>query len=114
MCIRDRLYPLGLALAVPAGWLASRTGRIAEGDEHGSRGVAPLNAALAVALLALGLHNLPLALPAFLNVAFQWHTRRTVGKLIVAAAIVVNLTLFVGSLVFLASGQSFEQFRDIH
>jgi hypothetical protein len=36
-----------------------------------------------------------------------------VGWTIVGLAVLVNLGLFVGSVVFLASGQSFEQFRGI-
>ena len=58
----------------------------------------------------LGLHNVPLAAPAALNLAYQFHTRRAVGWTIVTVAVVANLALFAGSLVFLASGQSFEEF----
>jgi len=105
------LYPLGLSLAIPAWWLAFRVERYTtEEDRYGKRTVA-LNGWLGVCLLGLGLHNLPLAAPAVLNIAYQFHTRRAVGWTIVTVAIAANLALFVGSLVFLASGQSFEQFQ---
>lgn len=60
--------------------------------------------------MALGLHNLPLAAPALFNLGYCLHSRRPVGWAIAGLAVAVNLGLFVGSLVFLASGQSFEQF----
>ena len=104
------LYPLGLALAVPAWLLFAGVPRLAAGDPGGSKRSAALNLWLGIALPALGLHNLPLALPAYLNLAYQFHRRRALGRVIVAAAILANLALFAGSLVFLASGQSFEQF----
>jgi len=44
---------------------------------------------------------------------YHLHSRRVVGWAIVSMAVVVNLGLFIGSLIFLASGQSFEQFRGI-
>jgi hypothetical protein len=72
-----------------------------------------LNAWLALTLLALGLHNLPLAAPALLNLGYHLHSRRVVGWAFVSLAVVVNVGLFIGSLIFLASGQSFEQFRGI-
>jgi hypothetical protein len=37
-------------------------------------------------------------------------SRRLVGWTIVGAAVVVNFGLFIASLIFLASGRSFEQF----
>ena len=104
------LYPLGLALAVPAWWLFLGVPRLAAGDEGWSRRAAALNLWLGIALLAFGLHNFPLAAPAVLNLAYQFHRRRAVGWTIVALAILAKLALFAGSLVFLASGQSFEQF----
>jgi hypothetical protein len=66
---------------------------------------------LSITLLGLGLHNLPLAAPGFLNIAYHLHSGRVVGRVIVGMAVVVSVALFIGSLVFLASGQSFEQFR---
>jgi len=68
---------------------------------------------MAITLLALGLHNLPLAAPAFLNISYHLHSGRVVGWAIVGMAVVVNVGLFIGSVIFLASGQSFEQFSRI-
>ena len=70
-----------------------------------------LNAWLAVTLMALGLHNLPLAAPSLLNIGYRLHSRRAIGMAIVSVAVVFNVALFVGALIFMASGQSFEQFR---
>lgn len=105
------LYPLGLVLAVPAWWLVFRVPRyVMEEDRYRNRMVA-LNAWLGICLLGLGLHNFPLAAPAALNIAYQFHTKRAVGWTIVTVAVTANIALLVGSLVFLASGQSFEQFQ---
>ena len=107
------LYLIGAALAVPSWWLILHTRRILEPLEGHGRGTLGLNAWLAVTLLGLGLHNLPLAAPGFLNIAYHLHSGRIVGWAIVGLSAVVNAGLFFGSLVFLASGQSFEQFRNI-
>lgn len=106
------LYMIGAALAIPSWWLIYHTREILDSDNHG-RGTLALNAWLAITLLALGFHNLPLAAPAFLNVGYHLHSRRVVGSVIVGITVVVNLGLFIGSLIFLLSGQSFEQFRGI-
>ena len=103
------LQPLGLALAVPA-WLFHGAARLAAGEERWRRRVAALDLWLGAFLLALGPHNLPLAVPAFLALAYQLHGRRAVGWTIVAATIAVQAALFAGSLVFLASGRTFEEF----
>ncbi len=107
------LYLLGLGLAIPSWWLVSRAGRSPKDDGLGRTGAPVLNIWLGLSLLALGLHNWVLAAPAGLNVAYQYHTRRRVGWLIMAVATVGYLGLFIGSLVFLASGQSFEQFSGL-
>ncbi len=104
------LVPLGLALAVPAWLLFAGVDRLAAGEERWSRRTVALDAWLGIFLLALGLHNFPLAAPAALNLAYRFHARRAVGWAILTVAIAANLALFAGSLVFLASGQSFEQF----
>jgi hypothetical protein len=98
-------YVIGAALALPS-WALIR--RCADQRE---RVTLALNAWTAATLLALGLHNLPLAAPGLLNVGYHLQARPRVGWAIVAAAVVVNLGLLAGSLVFLASGQTFEQFR---
>jgi hypothetical protein len=105
------LYPLGLALAIPAWWLAFRAGRYVNREDRYSKRIVALNSWLGVCLIALGLHSLPLAAPAALNIAYQFHSKRAVGWTIVTVAIAANLALFVGSMIFLASGQSFEQFQ---
>jgi hypothetical protein len=51
--------------------------------------------------------------PALFNIGYRPHSRRLVGWAIVGMAVVVNVGLFIGSVIFLASGQSFEQFRGI-
>ena len=107
------LYPLGLALAIPAWWLAFRARRYVIVEERYRGRLVILNVYLALFLLSLGLHNFPLAAPAILNIAYQFHTRRYLGWTIATMAVAANLALFVGSLVFLASGLSFEQFRGI-
>lgn len=103
------LYLIGIALAVPAGWLSLHTRRVLVSDQHG-RATLMLNSWLGVTLLALGIPNLPLALPALFNIGYHLHSRRAMGWAIVSLAVVLNVGLFVGSLIFLASGQSFEQF----
>jgi hypothetical protein len=108
-------YAIGLALAVPAGLLVRQALHLpasAEpGKEHGNTRTIVLNGWLALTLLVLGPQNFPLALPGLLNIAYALHSRPAVGWSVVALAAFVNIGLFVGSLVFLASGQSFEQFR---
>jgi hypothetical protein len=105
------LYPLGLALAIPAWWLAFDAGRIASFEQRWQGKLLALNSWLGLCLLALGLHNLPLAGPAALNIAYLFHSRQIVGWTIVSVAIVAMPALFIASPMFLASGQSFEQFR---
>ncbi len=106
-------YLIGTALAVPSWWLIHHTrAMLASDDDHGRMTIG-LNAWLVVTLLAFGIHNLPLAAPGLLNIGYHVHSGRGLGWAIVGLAIIVNAALFVGSLVFLASGQSFEQFRGI-
>ncbi|MGH9751516.1 MAG: hypothetical protein ACREA2_01930 [Blastocatellia bacterium] len=107
------LYVIGAVLAAPSWSLIYHTRKaLASGDEYG-RATLVLNAWLALTLLALGIHNLPLAAPAFFNIGYHLNSRRVVGWAIVTMAVVINVGLFIGSLIFLASGQSFEQFRGI-
>jgi hypothetical protein len=105
------VYPLGFALAIPAWWLAFRAERYVTREDRYSKRIVALNSWLGVCLVGLGLHNLPLAAPAALNLGYQFHRKRAVGWTIVTVAIAANLVLFVGSIIFLASGQSFEQFQ---
>jgi hypothetical protein len=107
------LYAIGLAVAVPSWWLIHHTRRVlASSDDHG-RATLGLNAWVSLTLLALGVHNLPLAVPGVLNIGYHLHSGRAVGWAIIAIAVVVHVGLFIGSVIFLASGQSFEQFRGV-
>ena len=105
-------YLIGIALAIPSWWLIVHAWSAGTLDNQDGRTL-KLNAWLAASLLALGLHNLPLAAPALLNVGYVLNTRRVVGWLLVGASVIVNVGLFVGSVVFWLSGQSFEQFRGL-
>ena len=106
-------YVIGTGLAVPSWWLIHHALNVLASDHDHGRTTLVLNAWLAITLLALGIHNLPLAAPALLNIGYHLHSRRVVGWAIVSMAVVINVSLFIGSLIFLASGQSFEQFRGI-
>lgn len=101
-------YAIGAAIAVPSWWLVQHAVS-AVNDEN--RRTLVLNAWLVGTLAAMGIHNLVLASPGVLNIGYHMHSRQAVGWTIVAAWVVFNLTLFVGSIIFFASGQSFEQFR---
>lgn len=70
-----------------------------------------LNAWLGAALLVMGPHNAPLAAPAILNIAYRAQSRRWIGGAILVVLAVIYAALLVGSLVFFATGQSFEQFQ---
>jgi hypothetical protein len=103
-------YVIGIVLAVPSWWLIYHArGMLATGRDNG-RMTMVLNAWLAITLLALGIHNLPLAAPAFFNIGYYLHSRRVVGWALVSMLVVANVVLFIGALIFLASGQSFEEF----
>jgi hypothetical protein len=66
---------------------------------------------MAAALIVLGLINIPLAIPAFLNIAYARHSRPRVGQAIVGAWALVNLGLFTGGMLFMLSGaRTFEEF----
>ena len=106
------LYPIGVAVLAPS-WLVIAHTRAILGNVDTGRTTTALNAWLAVTLMALGLHNLPLAAPSLLNIGYRLHSRRAIGMAIVSIAVVFNVALFVGALVFMASGQSFEQFSGV-
>jgi hypothetical protein len=77
--------------------------------DHG-RTTLLLNGWIALTLLVLGIHNLPIAAPAFINIGYHLHSRKVVGWAILSIAVLLNVGLFIGSVIFLLSGQSFEQF----
>lgn len=69
------------------------------------------NGWMAATLVVLGLINIPLAIPALLNVAYSRHSRAGTGSLIVAMFLLVNVALFAGGMMFLLSGaRTFEEF----
>jgi hypothetical protein len=110
---RAGFVAIGVALLVPAGLVVRHTRALLD-DGGSSRTATPLlNAWLAATLLVLGLHNLPLAAPALLTIAYRARPDGRLGGAIVGLYLVVMLGLFAASLVFLASGQSFEQLRGI-
>ncbi|MGQ0736437.1 MAG: hypothetical protein ACT4QD_22635 [Acidobacteriota bacterium] len=103
------VYAIGVVLAVPSWWLLVHAVR--RFDQIRSRRTLVLNGALAITLVALGPANLPLAIPGLLNVLHQFNSRPRVGWAIAGATLMLTAALFVGSLMFWASGQTFEQFR---
>ena len=101
-------YAIGLAIVLPAWFIVRHTRAIlAAGD---ARTTVTLNAWMAITLAVLGIVNLPLAVPAFCNIGFSLHRRRWVGWAIVTVALVACVGLFIGGLIFMASGQTFEEF----
>jgi hypothetical protein len=104
-------YLIGVALAVPSFWLAIHAWRLPARAAADNRRTIALNAWLGATLLALGLHNLPLAAPALLDIAYLAHRRRAIGWVIAAAATLLQIGLLVASLGFAASGKSFEELR---
>jgi hypothetical protein len=104
------LIAIGVSLLIPS-WLVTRhTRALLASDDEDRQTTVLLNAWLVVTLLALGLHNIPLAAPALFTIAYRLHSGRLVGWAIVSLAVAFTLGLFGASLVFLASGQTFEQF----
>lgn len=107
------LYTLGLSLAVPAWWLAAEALRAGLEDSRGLRRTVGLNGWLGLALMIIGPHNWPIAAPAVLNIAYRFQTHRAIGTAIVIVAGVGYVVLFAGALMFMASGQTFEELQDI-
>lgn len=107
-------YAIGAALAAPSWWLAANVaGGAMPPTAAGAATTVRLTVWLAVTLVVMGPQNLPLAAPGLFALAYRAHTRPAVGWAIVGLSLVATLGLFVGALVFMASGQSFEQFRGI-
>ena len=102
-------YAIGIAIVVPATLIVRHTGAILSVAD--ARSTVRLNAWMAVTLTVLGLVNLPLAVPALCNIGYSLHRRGWAGWLIVAVALAACVGLFVGGLIFMASGQTFEEFN---
>ena len=107
------LYTLGLSLAVPAWWLAAEALNAGLEDPRRLRRTVGLSGWLGLALMAIGPHNWPIAAPAALNIAYRFQTQRAVGLAIVIVAGVGYAALFAGALMFMASGQTFEELQGI-
>ena len=107
------LYSLGLALAGPAWWLAVTAGGLREADGPKANRLVGLNGWLGLGLMTLGIHNWPLAAPSALNIAYRFHRKPIVGRAIVTVTGLGYLVLFAGAVVFMASGQTFEQFQGL-
>lgn len=96
------LYAIGIAIVVPASLLVRHA--------HGAQ-TAKYNFWMAAVLIVLGLINIPLAIPAFLNIAYERQTRGRSGQLILAVWLLVNAGLFAGGTLFMLSGaRTFEEF----
>lgn len=99
------LYPIGVAIVIPSALIVLNANR--------ARAV-PLNGWMAGVLVVLGIVNIPLAIPALLNIAYSKHSRAIVGWVIVAGALLINLGLFAGGLMFMLSGaRTFEEFSNM-
>ena len=88
------LYPIGVLLMAPAVFVVWHALSLMAGNQDRGNSTVRLNAWLALTL----------------NIAYHLHSRRLVGWAIVGVAAALNVGLLIGSLIFLASGQSFEQF----
>ena len=104
------LYILGLSLAVPAWWLAAEALGTGLEDSRGLRRTVGINGWLGLALMIIGTHNWPIAAPAVLNIAYRFQTHRAISTAIVILTGVGYIALFAGALMFMASGQTFEEF----
>lgn len=108
-----KFYAIGIALFVSSLWVVLHTRRIlAPHVDHGFRTIM-VNALLATTLIVLGIPNLPLAAGAILNIGYHVHSRKLVGWVIVSVAVLLNLGLLAGSMIFMLSGGSFEEFSGI-
>lgn len=105
-----KLYAIGVALIVPSFLLVAHTRQILLPDKAQGRRTILFNGWLAATLLVLGIHNLPLAAPAVINIGYHLHSRRVVGWALLSIAILITVALFIGSMIFFLSGQNFEQF----
>ena len=101
-------YPIGVAIVLPAWFLVRHTRSILASGE--ARQTVRLNAWIAVTLGVLGLVNLPLAVPAICTMGYSVHRRRWAGLTLAGLFLAATAFLLVGGLIFMASGQTFEEF----
>ena len=104
---------IGVILLVPSWSVARHTRTVLTGAHERRATTVLLNGWLAATLLALGLHHLPLAAPALFTIAYRMYPGGLMGWAIVSLAVTAYVGLFAASLVFFASGQSFERFRGL-
>lgn len=105
------LFGIGISLLIPAWMVTRHTRTLLAGTVEGGSTTVLLQAWLATTLLVLGPHNWPLAAMSVFTIAYRLHQGRLWGWAIVTVAVAFSVALYAASLVFLASGQSFEQFR---
>lgn len=101
-------YAIGLAIVMPAWFVARHTRTILAAGA--GRLTAKLNAWMAITLAVLGIVNLPLAVPALCTIVYSLHRRRWVGWSAVTMFVIASIGLFIGGVIFMASGQTFEEF----
>jgi hypothetical protein len=104
------LFVIGIAIVVPAGFLVRHTRAILAAQDV--RATVKLNAWMVITLAVLGVVNLPLAVPALCNIGYALHRRRWAGLAILTVMAIATVGLFVGGLIFMASGQTFEEFSE--
>jgi hypothetical protein len=96
------LSAIGVAIVIPSALIAL--------NANGAKAAA-CNGWMAATLVVLGLINIPLAIPALLNIAYRKHSRPGIGIAIVVTFVLVNLGLFTGGMLFMFSGaRTFEEF----
>jgi hypothetical protein len=101
-------YAIGIAIVVPAWFLVRHTRAILAAAA--ARTTVKLNAWMAITLAVLGIVNLPLAVPAVCTLGYSLHRRRWAGWLALTFFLVATIGLFAGGVIFMASGQTFEEF----
>ena len=73
---------------------------------------AALNGWMATALVVLGLINIPLAIPALLNIAYSRHSRARTGRGITVTPMLDQSRPVYGGMLFMLSGaRTFEEFN---
>ncbi len=108
------LYTIGISLVTPSFWLVFHgINTLKKGLEDKKKSVG-LNLWTIVALLVLGIPNIPLAFPAILNVFYNLSKGRHLKMIILVLFCIVFLGLLIGSVSFFMSGQTFEQFRGLN
>ncbi len=96
------LYLIGVAIVLPSSLIVLNANRAQS---------AAFNGWMAATLVVLGLINIPLAIPALLNIAYSKHSRARTGLVITVAFVLVNLGLLTGGMLFMLSGaRTFEEF----